>query len=484
LNLFVVIALALSLGGLDAPLGESPEYAARLTAAGLYVGAILFAALALAARTVRRLHAPFYRRTEALETYRRGHLLLQFASLGLFAALATQTHWPASAAHFVGHTILLERLAAAAPYLVAELGVIACMAWVDSKLRIFARAFGGAEGFPSARAYIDFHARLQLGVPLVLVLSVATATDLVWRFAPLPRTVLGPLAALLQVGLMLLSVPWVIRWVLGARPLPAGELRDAIADAARKSRLRFTDYLVWPTDRAVMNALAPATLFWPKYVIFSDALLERLSKEEVVAVFGHEAGHYRHRHIPYMMAYFWASALAATTLGPWLAWAVEAAAPASLADAVHAAFQTVPPGLALFPFWLFLTFGPIWRMFERQADLFGARVASAAFDDSANLAVTERGAVIAAMALERVAALSGRSRHQPDWRHGSIAERVEFLLRSAADPELADRFDGRFARIKWAAVLTLLSAAAALALVGPAPGQPDFAAALAEAAEL
>jgi len=71
------------------------------------------------------------------------------------------------------------------------------------------------------------------------------------------------------------------------------------------------------------------------------------------------------------------------------------------------------------------------RNFERQADLYSTKLVG--------------DAKPTIMSLEKIAATSGISRHQPSWHHFSIAQRVDFLWRSIQDPHLIARHSRRLA---------------------------------------
>src|SRR5271170_2349553 len=99
---------------------------------------------------------------------------------------------------------------------------------------------------------------------------------------------IGSLGVLLAV---FACMPWVLRLVLGLRPLPAGPLRDRLTAAARRLRLRYSDILLWNTHGGVANAMVVGVLPMPRYVVLSDRLLAGLDDDEIEAVFGHEVGH-------------------------------------------------------------------------------------------------------------------------------------------------------------------------------------------------
>src|SRR6202012_3301758 len=74
-------------------------------------------------------------------------------------------------------------------------------------------------------------------------------------------------------------------------------LRDRLERLAARFGFRFTDILLWGTDNSVFNAVVTGALPRFRYVLLSDALVDSLDEHEVAAVFGHEMGHVRHRHL-------------------------------------------------------------------------------------------------------------------------------------------------------------------------------------------
>jgi Zn-dependent protease with chaperone function len=77
------------------------------------------------------------------------------------------------------------------------------------------------------------------------------------------------------------------------QPLTTGELRDRVFALANRAGVKIQQLLVMPAGKGeVANAFASNKNF----VIFTDYLLERLSKREVDAIAGHELTHLRHRH--------------------------------------------------------------------------------------------------------------------------------------------------------------------------------------------
>jgi STE24 endopeptidase len=215
--------------------------------------------------------------------------------------------------------------------------------------------------------------------------------------------------------------------------------------------LRVRDILVWNSEGTMVNAAVMGIVPAIRFVLLSDALLRLMSPEQIEAVFGHEAGHVRHRHIQHFLMFALVGWLIAAgwlelfaTFGTWL----EAGAiPAVLV--VEAAGLAVAVGL-----W---ALGFIWlsRQFERQADLFGAWCVTpssegcrrpcslhggSSLESNSDRRICATAAAIFASALHRVAHLNGIPLEERSWRHSSIESRVRFLHRLAGDPQAARRF--------------------------------------------
>jgi hypothetical protein len=77
--------------------------------------------------------------------------------------------------------------------------------------------------------------------------------------------------------------------------------------------------------------------------------------------------------------------------------------------------------------------------------------------------ITPEGAAVFAMALQRVAELNGMSYNRRNWRHGSIAWRVQYILSLGSTAGNRSDIDRTVRRIK--AICWLLLAAAVAAVV-------------------
>ncbi|HOX08488.1 MAG TPA: M48 family metallopeptidase [Planctomycetota bacterium] len=258
------------------------------------------------------------------------------------------------------------------------------------------------------------------------------------------------LTALVFAAALVLFPAYLIR-LWPPQRLPGGELRSRLEALLARAGVRCRELVVWRTGRgrlpnaAVMGLIAPL-----RYVAFTDALLAELAPEEVEAVLAHEAGHVRHRHIGFYALF------AAGFMGLGLIVLALFEPLLSGWDPHHAMLAvaaTLAAGTVLY--WRF-AFGFLSRRFERQAD-------AAAFE------LLGTGAPLVS-ALERLACIAGAPREAGSWRHYSIAERVAFLERAAADPGLIARHHRHVRAVKLAFAAALAALLALAAVQGAADG--------------
>ncbi|MFO0926335.1 MAG: M48 family metallopeptidase [Gemmataceae bacterium] len=342
-------------------------------------------------------------------------------------------------------------------------------------------------------AYIGFQLRQKLALVFIPVLLLILQKEAVRLFPDAWQEWQGTLN-LLGVGALLavfVSMPLLIRAVLGLRPLPPGPLRDRLTAATRRLGFRCSDVLVWNTRNGMANAMVIGLVPWLRYVVFTDRLLDEFSADEVEAVFGHEIGHIRHHHMLFYLVFLMGSMamlglLADHVLLPWLADGVDGLAARFPAVMPASAGQMLGPNGhgAVFPVvglilgYVFLVFGFLSRRCERQADLFGCRAVSCAdpdclvHADDAVLAPRARGLCPTGIltfirALEKVAVLNGICRSRPgflqSWQHSTIARRVDYLRSVLIDPRREARFQRRLFVIK-AGLLVGLAAVLAVLL--------------------
>ncbi|KAH3898841.1 M48 family metallopeptidase SCDLUD_005179 [Saccharomycodes ludwigii] len=105
--------------------------------------------------------------------------------------------------------------------------------------------------------------------------------------------------AILQV-LMILLVPTVILPLFNKfTPLEDGELKTKIEDLARKLKFPLDKIFVVDGSKrsSHSNAYFTGLPFFKQRIVIFDTLIEQSSVDEVVAVLGHEIGHWKKNHI-------------------------------------------------------------------------------------------------------------------------------------------------------------------------------------------
>jgi STE24 endopeptidase len=226
----------------------------------------------------------------------------------------------------------------------------------------------------------------------------------------------------------------------------------AHCDAAR---VRIRGIRVWRTDGSMVNGAVIGLIAPLRYVLLTDALLERLSPRELEAVMAHEVAHIRLRHMPWLVC---------AVLGAVLPLATMLDITLAAADMPVIPWLETVLAVGVFGAGLFV-FGLVSRRFEWQADAYAAsRMSeqhSAAADPptsaSANTAnVTLMGADAMIAALQRVAQLNHVPTRRRSWRHGSILCRQQRLYALVGAHTGSLPIDRTVSRIKLASAVALL----------------------------
>ncbi len=292
------------------------------------------------------------------------------------------------------------------------------------------------------RQYLDFHLRhnfLFIAVPVGLIILALDLINLM--YLPHHWEWLQQVLAAGVIGVVFLISPMLLVHVWRTRPMSDGQLRRRLERLCSRVGLRYRQLRIWDTAGVVANAGVMGLHRTLRYVLVTDALLENMDDEQIVAVFGHEAGHVKHHHLGYFLVF----TIAASAISRIALAGIMALLPASWSQGRSDTVETIILLIILAPIWG-IGFGWLSRRFERQADVYGAwcsgtdcaDVVGARVDDpypdpagdpsgQSSCGAFANGSATFIMALENVARLNGMSRHTRNWRHGSIASRVDFL---------------------------------------------------------
>lgn len=325
-------------------------------------------------------------------------------------------------------------------------------------------------------SYVLFQTRQKLALVMLFLLLLVLKTE-VARLAPSLGH--GGMNALALVGLagVFVAMPYLLRLLLGLKPLPPGVLRDRLMAAMGRLGFRCTDILLWNTRGTMANAMVIGLTPWLRYVVFTDRLIEEFPEDEVEAVFGHEVGHIRHQHMLFYLVFLMGSIgflnelsdqvvlPALQVLFDGLAYLFPLVVPGWLGETFGPTGRLAPiPAVLLLIGYIFVVFGRMSRSCERQADVYGCRAVSCL--DPGCTGHTEEtqyppkgqglcptGIRVFIRALEKVADVNGISRDRPgflqSWQHSTIGKRVRFLWEVLRDPGVEARFQRR---LWWAKV--------------------------------
>ncbi len=313
---------------------------------------------------------------------------------------------------------------------------------------------------PAFRGYFLNKLRVQLLFTIVPLLTILVLRDVVIvALHGLSMTDTGrrwgltfPVSDSLDAGIsfaavvvVLLVSPELLRYVLHTQRLPASELRDSLSGLCDDAGVRCREILLWRTQNNLGNAAVMGLFPFVRYVMLSDLLLESMTDQQIRAVFAHELGHVKHRHLIWFVLFF----ITVGTCLFGLAALLENQLP--LGEDAKSVFDIA--SLVLCGAALFTSYGFLSRWFERQADVYAARTMEKPLLEQGN--PQGLGAAVFASALERVAIVNNIPMNARNWTHGSIAARVRYIHRLGRDPVVAQRFD-RTGRIVFVGLVVLI----------------------------
>lgn len=322
----------------------------------------------------------------------------------------------------------------------------------------------------SRREFILYSARhslLLIAIPVCLILLCVESLHL--YVAPwLPDTPLRHAAMLAGTLLCALSVfvlaPVLVVRIWKTRPLPPGPLRDQLEALCRQMHVRCRDIRIWESGGVLSNAAAMGVVAPARYLLITDALLREMEPEQIRAIFAHELGHIRCRHLPFAGLFALGSAVCSGAaawavlllLGLW--WDMQDLQAWAVADVVTLGILGVVWALG---------FGYISRRFERQSDVVGAWASGPGRppQDPRDYSISPAGAEVFARSLRQVAMLNGMSLSQRNWRHGRMADRIEYILHLGQGGGSRREIDRTVRRIKLVLLLALLAGLTAMGLL-------------------
>jgi len=339
------------------------------------------------------------------------------------------------------------------------------------------------------RQFLSFNLRQHVLIILIPMIPIVIANDFAFAYRREIQRATGlawadQVVLVVMAGIVFVLAPVVLRYIWHTRILPPGELRDRLEELCRRIGLKYRRILIWESDGMVINAAVMGLLRPVRYILLSDGLLEMMDDQKIEAVFGHEAGHVKHRHIEFYLLF----AVFSMLIVGGVFELVRVAAmywPALFPQGreLYDYLQVGAVGTIILVWGI--GFGFISRRFEWQADLFGARtvtpspeacdqpcflhgtalrqpvvmmpdggngidpVESAVANSPTSViryapsenAVCATAAGVFAEALHRIAVLNGIAVDARSWRHSSIANRMRLLKQYAHDPAGSARLE-------------------------------------------
>lgn len=295
----------------------------------------------------------------------------------------------------------------------------------------------------SLKAKIWGQIRHSWAIPLPLLALFALGQDLARRWTP--EWSQDGRYQLLAVGILgiaiLVVMPAMLRWFWSSEPLPRGPLRDRLIAASERLGYPIAEIYVWETGGSFASAAVTGLLPKLRYVFLTDELLRRMQPDQIEAVFAHELGHVAHRHIVKFAAFFLGSLGVFVLMDVGLQeWVLDPSRPwAGLEQTARENTARLVVAIALTGYFA-VVFGMLARRFERQADLFGARVLSCGQQDCPPHAPPDSFELPAldgplcptglrnfADTLKVVSRLNQIPLDHWSWRHGRMGDRIRFL---------------------------------------------------------
>jgi STE24 endopeptidase len=423
LALAVLAALVISENSPREPVA-SPGHRLLLAVAGIALLAVL--ALYQSRRIVRAIHRDVLPHDMIVVRYRRARQLHSVAWMLVTAGILYSLQWSRIVRFNWGleHALLLDDLLILLPVLLPIILSWAAFYEVDYALRANSLSLDGIdEPLPTRWGYVVMQVRHCLAILLLPMLVILAAQDAAWWIAPqVVESDWALLVYLPPLGVLLIFFPVMLRYAWRTRPLELGPLRNRLEQSARRAGLRCREILVWDTRQMILNAAV------------TGFLLAQLNEDEIEAVFAHELGHIRHRHLLLRIA---AMALPASLC------VLAAQLFPQVVEQLEAWYSSAGPSLGT-PLGLMvlgamgsyvgLIFGSYSRLLEGQADLFSCRLNPDHGGDRSAQFIS---------ALEKLADAAGLDRRKAGWQHPSIVRRIRFLQNVAADPRHEQRFQFR-----------------------------------------
>lgn len=393
-----------------------------------------------------------------------------------FAASVFVFDWIGLVRSVTGDLVLVDEVIGIAPALIGLAGTWWVYYPIEQRMQnalLIRRLDEGQPVYPtlSRFAYTLLQARMHLFVmlvPLLMILGVSETIDSIARHFEGSWTGKVMAGSTTVAGVLVFIIaPPVICAMLDVTPMREGPIRRGLLELAKQHRVRLRNILVWNTAGTMINAAVLGLIGWFRYVLITDALLDVMSRRQVLAVMAHEVGHVRRHHMPWLAG----SLIAALFMSLYAVSVPMYLLSQEQLDALQPYQVSIEFGLVAASMAIsLLLFGWVCRRFERQADTFAVQHLSANgigdecdqlhVDPPPSERVTLESVEAMQSALQAIARLNAIDPKRPSWRHGSIAWRQEYLASLPGQMLNRLEIDRVIVRIKGITAATLLVALA------------------------
>jgi STE24 endopeptidase len=472
--LLLTLAACFSLGRIERPEWLSPSQSVLLTVLTMSISIVVTFSRATAYRNQLLSGASSFR--EVSRSYSSFRRWMPFVSLFCAVVGVVLWGWGETATAWAkctirGRSIYWPAIELLIPLPYYATLIVNWLLYFRLEKELFARSREGEE-FWSVWGYLSFQTRqmfLILGLPVTLCVVGQTLTRFFPETMALTEVQLASLGATIVVFVFF---PQLLPSLLQLDRLPPGKIRDDLTEVGVRMGVQFRDVLVWPTRGLIVNALVVGVIRPCRYVIFTDRLLKTMEPHELRAVFGHEAGHVRHHHLPFYLLFFLMSGTFITLLGQMMILLLTGAIPQLEGESDLLEFLPV----LMMVGWMLIVFGWLSRTCEAQADLAGARAGSCANPDchehttetvyATAPVICRTGLHAMIAALDRVGDRGTDSQVSltkrllawvQAWQHGPLGHRIDRLLYLANHPEQAAAIDRHAFRVRLFLALSLFA---------------------------
>jgi len=308
----------------------------------------------------------------------------------------------------------------------------------------------------SAGDYIRANVKFNLAIVVPWLLFTLLLDLLSLIAAPAINRMMD--SALFQVGLfalflviMVLFTPLLVTYLWDCKPLQSGPLREAVLSLCREQNIAFREIMSWDAlNRGLLTAGVMGLFRRSRYLLLTPRLTHMLNQDELLGVVSHEIGHVKKKHLFYYMLFFLGFLiLSMGTIDRSIKLFINSRlgfslliGPDGAVNVSSLSFFSVFISLFLFVFYFRFIFGYFMRNFERQADAYCFKAG-----------IDPRALISSFM---KLGVVLGDDGNKSNWHHYNIAQRIDFLQRCVADPQVAARHDRKVKRMVKIFVLALV----------------------------